>query len=66
MRQKPEWCGPRQAAKRLNISVDEVLDLVSTGELPAVTYMEDGRLLVRPDSLDVAAWKSRRQRVRPD
>ena len=50
----------------LSISVDEVLDLVSTGELPAVTYMEDSRLLVRRDSLDVAAWKSRRQRVRPD
>jgi hypothetical protein len=66
MRQKPEWCGPRQAAKRLNISVDEVFYLISTGELPAVTYMEDNRLLVRPDSLDMTARSSRRQDVRPD
>lgn len=66
MRQKPDWCGPRQAAKRLGISVDEVLELISTGELPAVTYMDDNRLLVHPDSLNRMARKARREDARPE
>ena len=66
MREKPDWCGPRQAAKRLGISVDEVLDLIATGELPAVTYMESSRLLVHPDSLENFARKARRPDDRPD
>jgi len=66
MREKPDWCGPRQAAKRLGISVDEVLDLIATGELPAVTYMDSSRLLVHPDSLEKFARKARRPDDRPD
>jgi hypothetical protein len=64
-RQKPDWCGPRQAAKRLGISVDEVLDLISTGELPAVTFMDDNRVAVDLDSLDRMARKARRQEDAP-
>jgi excisionase family DNA binding protein len=66
MGQKPDWCGPRQAAKRLGISVDEVLDLIATGELPAVTYMDNNRLLVHPDSLQELAQKARKRDARPD
>jgi excisionase family DNA binding protein len=66
MRQEPEWCGPRQAAKRLGISVDEVLELVETGELPAVTYTANNRLLVRPDSLSRMVLEARRQAARPE
>ena len=43
MRQKRDLCLPHEAAKRLGISVDEVLDLISTGELAAVTFMDDDR-----------------------
>lgn len=66
MRQKPDWCGPRQAAKRLGISVDEVLDLISTGELSALTFMGDDRWLIDLDDLDRVARTARRQDARPD
>lgn len=65
MRQKPDWCGPRQAAKRLGISVDEVLDLISTGELSALTFMGDDRWLIDLDDLDRVARTTRRQDARP-
>ena len=65
MRQKRDLCHPHEAAERLGISVDEVLDLISTGELAAVTFMDDERWFVHLDSLDRMAGKARRQDARP-
>ena len=65
MRQKRELCCPHEAAQRLGISVDEVLDLVATGELAAVTYLDDDRWFVELDSLERMARKARRQVARP-
>ena len=66
MRQKRELCHPHEAAERLDISVDEVLDLTSTGELAAVTYMDDDQWFVEVDSLERMARRARRQDARPD
>ena len=66
MRQQDYLCLPHEAAKRLGISVDEVLDLISTGELAAVMYMDDDRWFIERDSIDRMARKARRQRTRPD
>ena len=46
MRQQDRLCLPHEAAERLGISVDEVLDLISTGELAAVMYMDDDRWFI--------------------
>jgi len=61
MRQKDYLCLPHEAAKRLGITVDEVLDLMSTGELAAVTFMDDDRWFVELDSLDRMTRKARRR-----
>jgi len=66
MHQKRDLCHPHEAAERLGISVDEVLDLVSTRELAAVTYLDDDRWFVDLDSLDRMTRKPRRQGARPD
>ena len=60
MRQKRDWCHPYEAAERLGISVDEVLALISTGELPAVTFLDDeDRWLVERVAIDGMARKAR-------
>ena len=61
MREKRDLCHPHEAAKRLGISVDEVLDLMSAGELAAVTFLDDDRWLVELDSLERMARKPRRR-----
>jgi excisionase family DNA binding protein len=66
MRQHNYLCLPHEAAQRLGISVDEVLDLIATGELAAVMYMDDDRWFIDRDSLDRMARKARRQDARPD
>ena len=64
MHQKRDLCPPQEAAKRLGISIGEVLDLISTGELAAVTYMDDDRWFVELDSLDGVARRARGQEAR--
>jgi excisionase family DNA binding protein len=66
LRRKRECCHPREAAERLGISVDEVLDLISAGELSALTFMDDDRWVIDLDDLDRVARKARRQDARPD
>ena len=61
MHQKRDLCHSHEAAERLGITVDEVLDLISTGELAAVTFMDDERGFVELDSLDRMTRKARRR-----
>ena len=66
MRRKRDLCHPHEAAERLGISVDKVLNLMSTGELAAVMYMDEDRWFVELDSLEWMARKPRRQDTRRD
>lgn len=66
MRQKDHLYLTHEAADRLGIHADGVLDLISSGELAAVTFMDDDRWLVELDSLDRIARRPRRQDARPD
>ena len=66
LRRKRECCHPREAAERLGITVDEVLDLISTGELSALTFMDDDRWFIDRDDLDRVARKAQRQGTDPD
>jgi hypothetical protein len=64
MRQQDRLCLPHEAAKHLGISVDEVLKLISNGELAAVKYMDDDRWFIESDSLERMARKARGQDAR--
>lgn len=66
MRQKDELCLSHEAAERLGIPAHEVLDLISSGELAAVTFMDDERWFVELDSLDRITRRARRQDARPE
>ena len=66
MRQQDCLCLPQEAAERLGISVDDVLDLIAAGELAAVMYMDDDRWFIERDSVDRMARRARRRGARPD
>ena len=66
MRQQDCLCLPHEAATRLGISVDDVLDLIAAGELAAVMYMDDDRWFIERDSLDRMARRARRRGARPN
>ena len=66
LRRKRECCQPPEAAERLGISVDEVLDLISSGDLSALTFMDDDRWYIDRDDLDRVARKARSQGAGPD
>jgi hypothetical protein len=66
-----ELCRADEVAKRLGMSVDEVLGLISRGELPAVTFIDDDPFVqreqwfVHADDVDRMVRRTGRQDARP-